>query len=294
MSTILDNFQYKNNNKDLLLLSLVEYFCQQNNYINTSKLINELQKSGILSQEIVSRSTKQQRNNHINELKQLLYKDINSVLPLNLGTNRLHEFKIESIIAETFNSTIYKVINLLDKNRYALKKVECYEDFDGSKLLREIENLAKLNNSNILRYYSAWIQRDFNGKNMCIYILSELCDYDLESYLVKHKLNNKIKKQIIKQILNGLEYIHLQNIVHRDIKPQNILIKMENNNICVKIADFGLSKKIYELHNYAISSSLIINKKISTMTEAIGTELFSSPEQLGGQYDIRTDIYSLG
>ncbi len=82
-----------------------------------------------------------------------------------------------------------------------------------------------------------------------------------------------------KQICRGLRYAHSRNVIHRDIKPQNVLL--DENNIC-KLSDFGIAK--------------IFEQKNITMTGmAVGTPEYMSPEQAeGSAVDIQTDIYSLG
>jgi len=84
------------------------------------------------------------------------------------------------------------------------------------------------------------------------------------------------------QVLRGLEAAHSIGILHRDIKPSNCFVDGEGN---VKIGDFGLS----------ISTSVDINRDVSTTGSFVGTPSFASPEQLRGQaLDVRTDIYSVG
>jgi serine/threonine protein kinase len=281
----------KINKKDALLISLIEYFCKENHYIETDKILNEMYKNNYIQKKSITEINKEQRYSILNGLKNILYQDMNIKIPLNLGTNRLHEFKIIKIINETHNATIYKVLNMLDKKEYCLKKVIC----DNLKILREIENLASFEHKNILRYYSSWIQRDFESDELCLYILTELCEYDLEEYLTKRKLSDEEKIKIINQIIDGVKYIHNKNIIHRDIKLQNIFIKENEDETIVKIGDFGLSKMIYS-HSLENKYSMVLknNSKNKIMTEEIGTELYASPEQLEGKYDIKSDIYSLG
>jgi serine/threonine protein kinase len=90
-----------------------------------------------------------------------------------------------------------------------------------------------------------------------------VCGGDLLSFVRKRsKLNEPTAKFIFKQIIEGLQYIHSQNIVHRDIKLDNILIDLQNN---VKICDFGVSKQV---------------RKGDVMHDQCGTPAYIAPEIL--------------
>jgi serine/threonine-protein kinase len=84
---------------------------------------------------------------------------------------------------------------------------------------------------------------------------------------------------VTKQICRGLRYAHSKNVIHRDIKPQNVLI--DRNNVCL-LSDFGIAK-IFESTNLTMTGM------------AVGTPEYMSPEQAEGEtLDAQTDIYSLG
>ena len=137
----------------------------------------------------------------------------------------------------------------------------------------------------------------------------ELCDTTLKDVLIGN-FTKKEKIKLFYDVVNGLDYIHSNNIIHRDIKPSNILIKYVNHKPIPKIADFGLStieKNNNTLVQYSkfdtnlndkldnAKMNYIIETYKKSYTEDIGTELYSSIEQLdGNNYNEYTDIYSLG
>ena len=94
-------------------------------------------------------------------------------------------------------------------------------------------------------------------------VMENICGGDLLSYVRKRsKLNEITAKFIFRQIVEALQYIHLQNIVHRDIKLDNILIDLSN---IIKICDFGVSKYV---------------KRGENMLDQCGTPAYIAPEIL--------------
>jgi len=163
-------------------------------------------------------------------------------------------------------------------------------------ILREVRILSKLKHDNVIGYYSSWIgvddinsaenYDDDSDSFLKLYIQMELCNSTLDKYIVNRKSIEEFTNiTFIDQICDGLEYIHANNIVHRDIKPKNIFL---SDNI-VKIGDFGLSRKI-------VKNDRVLTGNIDNIyTSNIGSLLYSAPELLeGGIYDEKVDIYSLG
>ena len=135
-----------------------------------------------------------------------------------------------------------------------------------------MKTLSKSNN--IVKIYETYETK----KHYCI-VMEEICAGDLLSYIKKRgKLIEQVAKFIFKQIVLTLQYIHNHNIVHRDIKLDNILIDLDNN---IKICDFGVSK---------------IVKNNESMLEQCGTPAYIAPEILlnRGYEGYGVDIWSAG
>ena len=163
-------------------------------------------------------------------------------------------------------------------NRYVAIKVMKSEFSQDktfvSKFWAEAQSAAGLVNPNVVNVY------DVGVENGIYYIVMELVEgITLKKYIEKRgRLPYKEAVSIAIQVANGMDAAHKHNIVHRDIKPQNIIISKEGK---VKVTDFGIAK---------VASSATINTSAS-----MGSVHYNSPEQARGGYsDERSDIYSLG
>ena len=173
-------------------------------------------------------------------------------------------------------SYVYKALDTKTGQIVAIKilKEELQNDEEFVKKFKD-EAIAskKINHRNVVNNY------DIVDEDNLHYIVLEYIEGEtLNKYIKKRgRLSNEEVVSISKQIAEGLEAAHLKGIIHRDIKPQNIII--DKNNV-VKITDFGIAR--------AITST---TKNISV----IGTVHYISPEQIRNEsVDYRSDIYSLG
>jgi len=171
---------------------------------------------------------------------------------------------------------VYKAIDQ-KLNRYVAIKVlkaEFKEDATFvNKFSSEAQAAAALAHPNVVNVY------DVGEDHGLQYIVMELVEgITLKDYIQKKgRLTPKEVISIAVQVCSGIEMAHNHSIVHRDIKPQNIMISKEGK---VKVTDFGIAK--------ATSSNTI-------STNAMGSVHYTSPEQArGGFSDAKSDIYSLG
>ncbi|MCH4890263.1 Stk1 family PASTA domain-containing Ser/Thr kinase [Acidaminobacter sp. JC074] len=144
------------------------------------------------------------------------------------------------------------------------------------KFKKEAQAAASLSHQNIVNIYDVGIHEEYP------YIVMEFIDgITLKEYIAKYEgfLTNEEIANFSKQIAMGLEHAHSNQIIHRDIKPHNIMVSKDGT---LKVADFGIASAITETTR-------------SYSSEAIGSVRYSSPEQARGRnVDERTDLYSLG
>ncbi len=173
-------------------------------------------------------------------------------------------------------SDVYKAKDNVLGRFVAIKvlRQEFTEDMNFvTKFHAEAQSAAGLEHPNIVNIY------DVGSDNSMHYIVMEYIDgITLKSYIEKKgQLTDKEAISIAIQVGRGIEAAHNKNIIHRDIKPQNIMISKQGK---VKVTDFGIAK--------AVNANTI-------HSDVMGSVHYSSPEQArNGFVDVKSDIYSLG
>ena len=187
-------------------------------------------------------------------------------------------YRILKVIGIGGMAVVFEAMDMLMRRNVAVKMLKDDINNDAQSVKRfinESKAVAMLSHPNIVNIYDVSVKDDRK------YIVMELVDgITLKNYILKKGLLSFHEViSITEQILMALEHAHSKGIVHRDIKPQNIMIL---KNGVVKVADFGIAK--------------LPNAETVTMTDkAIGTVFYISPEQASGKkIDRRSDIYSLG
>ena len=168
-------------------------------------------------------------------------------------TDLAPEYKVIKKIGTGAYSSVWDAVNLSTGRRVAIKKeTGVFEDpVDCKRLLREIKLLRCLQHPNVVRLIEVLIQpcskiEDFDT----IYLVLEIADTSLAK-LIKSQifLDHKQVKTIMYNILVGLNYVHSAGVLHRDLKPGNVLI---NKSCSVRICDFGLARSIVGLRRKPI------------------------------------------
>ncbi|XP_057860186.2 cyclin-dependent kinase B1-1-like isoform X2 [Cryptomeria japonica] len=186
------------------------------------------------------------------------------------------------------NGTYGKVYKAKVKNTgqiVAIKKAKLERDEDGiaATTLREISLLRMLSqNLNIVRLLDVKHLKCNDGR-LFVCLIFEYVDCDLRDYidkLSKTKMPQMLIKSFMYQLFKGVSYCHGHGVIHRDLKPQNILV--DKTRGLLKLADFGLGRSFF--------------LPVGALTHNVMTLWYRAPEVLLGvvQYSIPVDIWSLG
>ena len=187
-------------------------------------------------------------------------------------------YEIDSLIGQGGMSFVYRAKDTKMGRAVAIKvlKEEYCEDEDFiRKFQNEAQAAAKLNHPNIVAVYDIVD----NHEDKLHYIVMELVEgITLKTYIQrKGAMDSKEAVALALQVVGGIEQAHKNGIVHRDIKPQNMIVSDDGT---VKVADFGIARA---------ATQQTVN------TTVMGSVHYISPEQArSGQADERSDIYSFG
>lgn len=200
------------------------------------------------------------------------------VFKKNIGEVFDGRYKINRTIGVGGMAIVYEATDLMTSKRVALKMLKDSIS-DNTQALRRFINeskaVAMLNHPNIVKILDVSVKTEHK-----FIVMEHIKGITLREYMNKKgKLGWRESTAFISQILLALDHAHMKGVIHRDIKPQNIMV-MEGGTI--KVADFGIAK--------------IPNAETVTMVDhAVGTIYYISPEQAKGKkIDARSDLYSLG
>ncbi|KAK5849943.1 hypothetical protein PBY51_014237 [Eleginops maclovinus] len=194
---------------------------------------------------------------------------------------------IETIGKGTYGK-VYKVLNKLDGSKAAVKILDPIHDID-EEIEAEYNILKALSDhTNVVKFYGMYYKKDVKCGDQ-LWLVLELCNggsvTDLAKGMLKRgdRMDEAIIAYILHEALMGLQHLHVNKTIHRDVKGNNILVTTHGG---VKLVDFGVSAQL-------------TNTRLRRNT-SVGTPFWMAPEviaceqQLDSTYDARCDVWSLG
>lgn len=186
-------------------------------------------------------------------------------------------YRIDRAIARGGMSTVYRCLDLRLGRAVAAKVMDgdyLDDPISRDRFTREARAMAQLRHPNILGVY------DFSSAGEHVYLITELITGGTLGELLAETgpLDPATATVMLRSVLQGLSVAHAKGLVHRDIKPHNVLIDADGG---IKLADFGLVRAM--------------NNTQKTSNQIVGTVSYISPEQVdGGRITPATDVYSAG
>ncbi len=189
---------------------------------------------------------------------------------------KIGQYEVRSLVGSGGMATVYLGYQPTVDRLVAIKILPPHPALDPEFIQRfqlEARTIARLQHPHILQLF------DYGTMDEILYFVTPYIEGgSLDRLLRRGPIAPKRVETILKQVSSALDYAHRQEIIHRDIKPGNILLDTEGNAL---LADFGIAKITSSTTNL-------------TGTGVVGTPAYMSPEQTHGGSDHRADIYALG
>ncbi|XP_022778874.1 serine/threonine-protein kinase PDIK1L-like, partial [Stylophora pistillata] len=184
---------------------------------------------------------------------------------------------------------VYRVQDVATFNLYALKAIPCVNALALQEAVREAEMLREISHPNIISLRGTKQVLDAQGQ-LYMFLLTDYCPGGNLNQRLPRSSNDQVNLTWMKQMASAVAYLHSQNVVHRDLKPDNVLLTSTED---VKLGDFGLARGYIALTQIQVNGQ---NTEVRYyMRSEVGTKYYMAPEVFRSDgYSEKADVFSLG
>ena len=191
-----------------------------------------------------------------------------------IGTIIAGRYSVDKLIGRGGMADVYHGTDTVLQREVAVKLLTDRSELVRKRFLREAQSMAHLNHPNIVSVYDAGEDSEE------LYIIMELIKGKTLKEAMTEGIAYSHAVDIFIELLEALDYAHKHSVIHRDVKPGNVMLLEDGN---VKVMDFGLSRRVSDASS------------VTQAGEIVGTIAYLSPERfLGKPTDQRSDLYSVG
>lgn len=194
---------------------------------------------------------------------------------------RIGDFLVEDQLGSGGMGTVYRAVQLRPIRRTVALKVIRREAIGPGvveRFLAERQTLARMDHQDIAKVLGAGTH-----EGQPFFAMEYADGQPVDRYADEHRLSVDARARLAIRIARAIDHAHQRGVLHRDIKPDNVLVTGSPDEPVVKVIDFGIAKD--EGNDLAVETQA---------GEVLGTPAFMAPEQVSGDVDARSDVYSLG
>ena len=171
------------------------------------------------------------------------------LFPANMATRRIGEYSIDldaPLLGSGSQGYVRKAVNTKTNKMVAAKEIPCDADIMKDEYYRkhiepELECWKTLEHPNLVNYLYSEIKSGY------LYLIFEFCQHgSLNRFVRQHTLTPSLKQRFIQELADVLNYLHSHNILHRDLKPDNLLVQEEKSGFHIRLCDLGTVKEMQD------------------------------------------------
>lgn len=208
---------------------------------------------------------------------------VEAVPPVQWTKPQVDGFEVERLIGKGAFATVWRATQVTNRRAAAIKiiRADLATDLVFERFAREIQVMRRMDHPGIASIDASHLERDF------AYYAMELIDGEsLGHFIASQKPKATRIIEMMAQICDALQHAHSHGIIHRDVKPSNVMVGFDGNP---KLVDFGLSKAMFR-------AQVAPGANETSVGSVLGTPLFMAPEQARGEseyVDHRSDLYAV-